>query len=146
MGKTTTQANDGVLIFVKNESSGSYPVDVLMRRDYSHENAASFVWIGHINRTTNIDLGGYSFSCTQGWRTIIPAAAASWPARKPVFNFSNGTMLLGGASTPIVNLNKYDITHVLVPTTYIVNVYIEYDEEYKILYQDDVFVLYERIK
>lgn len=42
--------------------------------------------------------------------------------------------------------NKYDITHVLVPTTYIVNVYIEYDEEYKILYQDDAFVLYERIK
>ena len=42
--------------------------------------------------------------------------------------------------------NKYDITHVLVATTYIVNVYIEYDEEYKILYQDDAFVLYERIK
>ena len=41
---------------------------------------------------------------------------------------------------------KYDITHVLVPTTHVVNVYIEYDEEYKIIYQDDVFILYERIK
>lgn len=40
---------------------------------------------------------------------------------------------------------KYDITHVLIPINNIINIYISDDDEYKILYQDDAFVLYEKI-
>lgn len=41
---------------------------------------------------------------------------------------------------------KYDITHVLIPNYYRINPYIADDEEYHIIYQDDAFTLYEKIK
>lgn len=42
--------------------------------------------------------------------------------------------------------DKYEITHALLYKTEIINNYIKEDAEWNIIYQDDVFVLYERVK
>ena len=42
--------------------------------------------------------------------------------------------------------DKYKITHILVKNDSIENVYISRDSKYKVEYQDDKFVLYEKKK
>lgn len=41
--------------------------------------------------------------------------------------------------------NKYDITHVLVDKDEIINQYIVYDDEWKIIYDTGQFSLYEKV-
>ena len=40
---------------------------------------------------------------------------------------------------------KYNFTHILVYKTEIINQYIQYDSNYKKIYEDDNFILYEKI-
>lgn len=42
--------------------------------------------------------------------------------------------------------NKYGITHALLYKTELINNYIKEDKEWEIIYQDDIFVLYERVE
>lgn len=41
--------------------------------------------------------------------------------------------------------NKYDITHLLIPVNTKINIYISRDENYKEIYKDDDFMIYERL-
>ena len=40
---------------------------------------------------------------------------------------------------------KYGITHALLLNTEIINIYISEDEDWKIIYQDDIFSIYEKV-
>ena len=44
-----------------------------------------------------------------------------------------------------VIFNKYDITHLLIPKNAKINLFLKEDENYNKLYQDDYFVIYERL-
>lgn len=43
-------------------------------------------------------------------------------------------------------LDKYDITHALIEKNDIISIFIKDDPKWKLIYQDDIFVLYERVE
>ena len=95
---STSTGNDsgiyGVLLSVRKGDGDS---DVLLRRDYEDTNGYADKYLGHLNATVNIDLGGHSITAaTKNVHLFRPLA--QYEDRYPVYNIFNGTLLVKNAS------------------------------------------------
>ncbi len=119
-------------------NSGDYPVDA---SEYILNNIdiSKMKIYNHFNFGSYLEFKG------------IPAFIDS---RSGIFTeeFNPGTTILAdwlSASKGYVNYNelfdKYGITHALLYNDEIINTYIKYDKNYKLIYQDDSFSLYEKL-
>lgn len=119
-------------------NSGDYPVD-------ASEYILNNVDISKMKIYNHFNFGSYlEFK-------EIPAFIDS---RSGIFTeeFNPGTTILAdwlSASKGYLNYNelfdKYGITHALLYNDEIINTYIKYDKNYKLIYQDDSFSLYEKL-
>lgn len=103
-------------------------VDVSNMRIYNHFNFGSYLELKGIPAFIDSRSGVYTDEFNPGTNILV-----DW------LNLTNGACHYDSI------FSKYQITHVLLYKDELINLYICKDDNYKILYEDDVFVFYERV-
>ena len=88
----TDNTADGLLITVRKNIWGN-TIDSVMRRDYEINDGRD-PWLAHCHGTVNINLGGYTIQGSSSWSTFLSNSSNQGSGRTPIYNVSNGTVLL----------------------------------------------------
>ena len=99
--KTSTGNDVGIYGVMLTVRKGSGMSDVLLRRDYEYEGGYADKYLGHLNGTVNMNLGGYTVTAASRGVSLF-RTRPQYNNRFPVYNVSNGTFLV--KYSPIIEL------------------------------------------